>query len=709
MRLPRELQFTIFTFLYPWFIIEILEFPLPGDGRLGVKGDDMYRVLKWLAIVAAILVVVIVVAVIVAPMVINLETYKPRIEAEASTALNRPVTLGGRIAPSVFPWIGVAIDDVHVGNAPGFEQTDMASIGEFEVRVKLLPLLRGHYEIKRFVLKNPRIVFEQRADGSNNFENLGQPAAVQPDPEPAPDDPTQIPIRSLIVDEFSITSGTLLFIDHGTGARHEITQMNLALEDVALDNAIQLDFSALADGHPLRVRGSVGPLGPEPGQTPIDMDLVATLLNEVQINLQGRLEEVLKAPRMQMHLRVPSFSLRKIFAALDQPLPMDPADPKVLNAIALSMKLSGTPENIRISEGELILDDSRMRFNAQAKAFDKPDLTLTAELDSIDLDRYLPEPAPQEEKPAGPKTPAEAAQIDYTPLRTLVLDARITIGNTKVKNMLMRNMVLKATANNGIIRLDPFSADLYNGQMTATGTVNVQQDKPRSTADFALSNVQAAPLLNDLMDRGLIEGVLTAAVNMRFSGDSPDLILRTLNSKGELSFIEGAIVGVNLTDMVRNVQAAFRLEERPKDAPRTDFSELFVPFSVDGGIAQLSDARLNSPLLRLIAKGKANLIEETLDLRLEPRFVATLEGRDDRERTGIMVPVMIRGTFNDPTFRPDLAAILKQELPGREELEKMIPSKDEIKEDAEKRARELLEQRGQDLLKRMPFGTQPRE
>jgi AsmA protein len=669
----------------------------------------MYRVLKWLAIVAAVLVVVIVVAVIVAPMVINLEKYKPRIEAEASTALNRPVTLGGRIAPSVFPWIGVAIDEVRVGNAPGFEQTDMASIGEFEVRVKLLPLLRGHYEIKRFVLKNPRIVFEQRADGSNNFENLGQPAAEAPEPEPAPDDPRQIPIRSLIVDEFSITSGTLLFIDHGTGARHEITQMNLALEEVALDNAIQLDFSALADGHPLRVRGSVGPLGPEPGQTPIDMDLVATLLNELQINLQGRIEEVLKAPRMEMHLRVPSFSLRKIFAALDQPLPIDPADPKVLNAVALSMKLSGTPENIRISDGELILDDSRMRFNAQAKAFDKPDLTLAAELDSIDLDRYLPEPAPQEEQPAGPKTPAESAQIDYTPLRTLVLDARITIGNTKVKNMLMRNMVLKATANNGIIRLDPFSADLYDGQMTARGTVNVQQDRPRSTADFALSNVQAAPLLNDLMDRGLIEGVLTAAVNMRFSGDTPDLILKTLNSKGELSFIEGAIVGVNLTDMVRNIQAAFRLEERPRDAPRTDFSELFVPFSVDGGVAQLSDARLNSPLLRLIAKGNANLIEETLDLRLEPRFVATLEARDDRERTGIMVPVMIRGTFSDPTFRPDLAAILKQELPSREELEKMIPSKDEIKEDAEKRARELLEQRGQDLLKRMPFGTQPRQ
>jgi AsmA protein len=667
----------------------------------------MYRVLKWLAVIAAVLVVVIVVAVIVAPMVINLEKYKPRIEAEASTALNRPVTLGGRIAPSVFPWIGVAIDDLHVGNAPGFEQTDLASIGEFEVRIKLLPLIRGHYEIKRFVLKNPRIVFEQRGDGSNNFENLGPPAAEETEPAPAPDDPTQIRIRSLIVDEFSITDGTLLFIDHGTGARHEITQMNLSLEEVALDNAIQLDFSALADGHPLRVRGSVGPLGPEPGQAPIEMDLVATLLNELQINLQGRIEEVLEAPRMEMSLRVPSFSLRKIFAVLEQPLPMDPADPKVLNAIALSMKLSGTPENIRISDGELILDDSRMRFNAQAKAFDKPDLTLTAELDSIDLDRYLPKPVPGDEKPAQPKAPTEPAKIDYTPLRTLVLDARITIGNTKIKNMLMRDMVLKATANNGIIRLEPFSANLYDGQMNATGTINVQQDRPRSTAEFALSNVRAAPLLNDLMDKNLIEGVLTAAVDMRFSGDTPDLILKTLNSKGELSFIEGAIVGVNLTDMVRNVQAAFRLEERPRDAPRTDFSELFVPFSVDGGVARLSEARLNSPLLRLAAKGTANLIEETLDLRLEPRFVATLEGRDDRERTGIMVPVMIRGTFNDPTFRPDLEAILKQELPSREELEKMIPSKDEIKEDAEKRARELLEQRGQDLLKRMPFGTQP--
>lgn len=676
----------------------------------------MYKVLKWTGMVIVAVIVVILVAVIVAPMVINLEKYKPRIEAEAAKALDRPVTLGGKIAPSVFPWIGMALSDVQVGNPPGFEEQHLVSIGAFEVRVKLLPLLFGNYEIKRFVLKDPLIVLEKRKDGTSNLDGLGGHKAESPADPPGqapaqePRAPSSIPIKALVVEEFAITNGGLLYIDHDTGTRHEIRELDLILNDVSLEQAILLDFRAVADGHPITVTGSVGPLGPEPGRTPIDLDLAATLLKQLQIQIKGHVDGLPSAPQFDLSLQVAPFSPRKLMADLKQPLPVDPADPKALTKMALSMTLAGTPDSARISDGNLTLDDSRMRFQTQVRAFDKPDLTLEAELDRIDLDRYLPAPVPERDAPTTPKPaspPADAPPTDYSPLRALVLDARIAIGEAKIKNVRMQNVMLKATAKDGVIRLDPLDVDLYQGRLSAAGTVNVQQDRPRAAADLAMGNVQAAPLIQDLLDKRLIEGLLTAAVNLQFAGDSPELIRRTLSGKGELSFIDGAVIGISLADMVRNVQAAFGLAEKAVDRPRTDFSELVLPFSIDAGVARLGDARLASPLLRLTAGGTANLVEETLDLRVEPRFVATLTGQGDTaQRAGIMVPVMVGGSFSDPTFRPDLQAILRQPLPDREALREMIPPKEEIKREAEQRAQDLLQQTGRELLRGLPFGTQ---
>ena len=56
--------------------------------------------------------------------------------------------------------------------------------------------------------------------------------------------------------------------------------------------------------------------------------------------------------------------------------------------------------------------------------------------------------------------------------------------------------------------------------------------------------------------------------------------------------------------------------------------------------------------------GDAHLVKEKLDFRVEPKFVATIKGqRDTKQRSGIMVPVLVTGTFSEPKFRPDLERI----------------------------------------------------
>ncbi|RJQ86913.1 MAG: AsmA family protein [Desulfobacteraceae bacterium] len=662
----------------------------------------MSKAIKWLLIIVAGLVVIVLVAVLVAPMVINFDRYKPQIEAQASKALGRPVTVGGEIEPSVFPWIGVAVHDLHLGNPPGFGEEDFASIGLFEIRVKLWPLLFGEYEVKRFVVNDPRIVLIKQKDGRSNWEGLGGKTQTGPAPPPQgrPPDKRPLPIKDLAVGQFAITDGSLQYIDHAAGTRHEIKDIQVNLTDVSLNRPIRMDFSAAADGHPIRLGGMVGPVGSDPGKGPIDIDVTAELLDRIKIRMQGRVENPVDSPQAVMNVQVAPFSLRNVMADLKQPLPVEPADKSALTKLAFSVKLSGTPDRFT-SEGTLTLDQSQVTFSAQATEFAKPNIQLEAALDRIDLDRYLPQPQPSEEKPGetpeapGTGTAPPAKKTDYAPLRKLVMDAQIRVNELKVKNARTRNIALKAKANNGIIRIDPLNIDLYDGRISIASTINVQQDTPRSEADLSVSNVRAGPLLNDVMKKEFLEGVVNAAISLQMIGDQPDQIRRTLNGKGELKFNEGAIVGIDLAGMVRNVQSAFGLAEKPAEKPRTDFSELLIPFSIADGLAKLDNARLVSPLLRVEAGGNADLAQETLDIRVEPKFVATLKGQGDiKERAGIMVPVLVGGTFEKPKYRPDLKAILKQDLPDKETLKKAIPREDELKKGLEKKAQDLFKRLG---------------
>jgi AsmA protein len=115
--------------------------------------------------------------------------------------------------------------------------------------------------------------------------------------------------------------------------------------------------------------------------------------------------------------------------------------------------------------------------------------------------------------------------------------------------------------------------------------------------------------------------------------------------------------------MVRNVQAAFGQGERLTEKPKTDFSEFNVPFTLRNGTFGTEATRLQSPLLRVSAKGQADLVAEQLDFRVEPSLVKTIKGQGDTEtRAGIMVPVLVSGSFKQPQFAPDLKAIARQQV-----------------------------------------------
>jgi len=651
----------------------------------------MKSLFKWFVIIGGIFLILIIAAVIIIPQFVDVKKYKPVIEQKVAEATGRSFTLGDDIDLSIFPWVGVKLTDLHLGNPDGYKEKDMVSVKSFEVRLKVLPLLSKRIEVKTFVLDSPRIYLKKLKNGDANWQGIGKQEEKKAHKEKKTEKTTPgqgLPIESLLVGNFSITNGQLIYVDQGADLKKEILDLNLNLKNISLDNPIGISFSARIDGKPVSLEGTAGPIGKEPGKGTIALDFVLKALEELEIKLKGNLSDPLVSQTIDLELDVSSFSPRKLLAALDQSFPVQTKDPKALDAVSLKIRLKGNKDSISLSDGLLGLDDSKLIFSASAKEFSKPDLKFDFQLDEINLDRYLPESSTKEKtsQPAqtGSKSQEKSKPTDYGPLRKLVLDGKIKVGKLIAHGATLENVDIHILAKNGIITIDPLGLNLYQGSVASKVELNVQKKYPRTKVTLDAKGIQAGPLMKDALQKELVEGALNTRVMLSMKGETPDMIKKTLTGQGEFLFIDGAIVGIDLANAVRNVKTSLGMGEQVKEKPKTDFAELKIPFTAKNGLINTKGASLISPMIRVLVTGNTNLVKELLDLRVEPKFVATLKGQGDaKQRSGLMVPVLITGSFSDPKIQPDLEGMLKSGIPTTEGLKQVLGTEEDQKETVE--------------------------
>jgi AsmA protein len=659
----------------------------------------MKKFLKWAAIIVGCLVVVIIAALILIPMFVDVAKYKPVLESKVTEATGRPFSVGDDLNLSLFPWAGVYFSDLRLGNPDGFTEKDFVKVKSFEARVKLLPLLSKDVQIKRFVLNEPQIVLVKNQDGRANWE---QPKTADKEASEEKTPPTEstsdgmgIPLSALTAEEISITNGTALWIDHSTDTKKEITDISLLLKDVSLNRPVNLTFSAQLDKKPLSLEGAVGPVATGLKEGKIALDLSLKALKQLALGLKGNIENPVGSPGVDLDIELAEFSPRMLMSELGQEFPVATTDPEAINRLSLKTHVKADAKNVSLTNGNLVLDESKLTFSASVSEFSKPNLKFDLDLDQINLDRYMP---PKSEQPSKEKTstPAEPAKkkTDYEPLRRLILDGALKIAKLTVNKAHIQDAVIQIKAKDGVFNIDPLKLNMYQGNAAGRAVLNVAKDTPRSNVDLRLNKIQMGPLLKDVLEKDFLEGVTNADINLAMAGDDPEKIKKTLNGKGELRLNDGAIVGIDLSAMARNVGAAFGLAKKGEKRPRTDFAEFLAPFVIKNGLVKTPKTSLKSPFIRVSAVGSADLVKETLDFRVDPQAVATIKGQGDTaKRSGIMVPVLVSGTFSDPKFRPDLSAAAKQRI------EKEIFESKKVKKILEKEELKPVEEKAKGLLK----------
>lgn len=249
----------------------------------------MRRILKWIAILVAALVVVAVAL----PFFINVNQFRPMLETQLSTALNREVKLGN-LKLSLLAG-EVTADDLTVSEDQAFGKPAFIQAKSLSVGAEIWPFLLSRKLIVTYLtIDQPEIVLVQAPSGAWNFSSLGarssQTAAAPHQSGPS------MPL-DLSVQLVRITNGRLMLgrtVGHWKPLRLE--QVNLELRNFSAASAFPITLSAkVAGGGSLQLDGQAGPIDPaDSAMTPVSanihlaqLDLAATGMNDFAPQLSG--------------------------------------------------------------------------------------------------------------------------------------------------------------------------------------------------------------------------------------------------------------------------------------------------------------------------------------------------------------------------------------------------------------------------------------
>jgi len=644
---------------------------------------------KWIIIFAVVLIVVVIGALLIAPRFIDTAQFKAPVEHYVSEATGRPVSIGDDIALSLFPWAGISFSDLNIGNDTGFEEKHFLSVNAAGVRVKLLPLLSREVLVDRIIINEPHVSLITDKKGRVNWNFSRETIEEKTTAASGSSTPDELPITSLLVEKIRVTNGFVTITDHRDSTHREISDINLALDNVSFDQPIDVALSAVTDQMPLSIEGQFGPIGDPSKLETIALNVQIQLLDHLNARVTGRLDTINDIPSADLDLNVDEFSLRTLADTLKLDLPPT-ADPKVLNKLGLTAHIKADAESVKISDSKLVLDDSIINFTLTARGFDKPDLRFNLALDRINADRYLP-PAVEDsngDKTSASPTKTPSQKTDYAPLRTMILNGIVTIGTLVVNNATLDSTQLTITAGNGLLMLDPINVALYQGTVKGSAAMDFKGDRPKTDLELAVDKLQLAPLLKDAGDTDALEGALQARIALSMHGDDAKHIKQSLNGNGDLNISDCVFVGIDLTAIAEDPKKALAGGRESQQKARTEITELTAPFTINNGLVRTTGTSMKSERVHMLATGTIDLTSEKLDLLLEPKLVKRKRRDPSKIKTSVSIPIKVTGTFDKPVYRADMTNFATNKL--MDKLGDELGDNTELKKAAEELLKGIL-------------------
>jgi len=122
---------------------------------------------RWLWITGGAVVLVLLIALIV-PLFINVDKYRPQIEAAIAERTGRQATLGA-IHVRLLPTIAAVVDGFQLGNPKDFAEGNLLAVDEIKGGLALGALLHGSIHVTSVTLVNAKLTLMEDENGQTNY------------------------------------------------------------------------------------------------------------------------------------------------------------------------------------------------------------------------------------------------------------------------------------------------------------------------------------------------------------------------------------------------------------------------------------------------------------------------------------------------------------------------------------------------------------
>ncbi|MFO0390064.1 MAG: AsmA family protein [Alphaproteobacteria bacterium] len=636
---------------------------------------------KKLFFSVVVLVLMLSVIALVVPAFISQDTVRNYVQQEVSRVLGHKFTVKGNLKFTAFPYISVYMDDVaiHAANI----SNPLLTAKSFDVAVKTFSLLRGDIKINRLIIDAPVMVYSINSKRKSNWD-----AGAKPLPPTHPiyrkiqeetDTAAMDFIKNLSLDDIRIVNGVLTYNNDLTKEKMRLNAINLAIELEGMNEPFKLKGSTDLNGKKIVLDGII--------ETPLS--LLSTKKARIDIAAQSDLI---------------SFNAKGDFESWNFKGALDMQSPDVLHIsewltnkhdnsvqkmkipIALKTQSDCNLNECSFNDSEVAVDD--MKATGRVKLIFSgvlPYIELHLDMQDLNLNKFRQTPHPVTSSVVFASAYAEPPSgwsdevMDFSFLKAFEMYADVKTQQITVDNITIGKSLFRARQKRGKLNVDIIDSEFYGGKANIFAAVDVSRDIPQIEKKLSFSKINMEKLLKDADISDRFSGVCDFDMSMVASGNSQRSIVSSTHGSGKINCADGSIKGINIAEMIRNVQSAFKPVD--KTSQKTDFSEAGGTFNITKGVLSNNDFAMKSPLFRVKGEGNVNFPLRSVKYRLLPQIVETIQGQGGKDKEGFGVPVIIEGSFDNLSYRPDLEATVKEAIKNPEKVKETIGNiKQQLKE-----------------------------
>ncbi|SIO34070.1 AsmA protein [Rhodovulum sp. ES.010] len=626
------------------------------------------------------------------------------VQDKVRAATGREVTLSGRLRPSLWPNVGVATGPVTLSNAAWSDEGPMLAAEGVSVGLDLRALLGGDIVVRDLTVQAPRIVLERAADGRTNWVFEGKAAPSGAVPQGGPEAGPRGTAPAVTLDRGEIADGTVLYVDHATGARTELDGLDVRLALPAIDGPADIVLSGRVNGQAVDLAARVAHVGDFAGGAVSGIGLEASL-GAARLVFDGRagIDPVAAEGAIEADLS----DLDALFAALGRPVPDLPAG--VGRRLGLEGQVTYAPGgSLHLRDATLRQDANVISGAADLTLAGKPRLTGRFSAGALDLSPFTAGEAHGTGGGAGGGSGGaddgwSTEPIDVGALGALDAEVAVSADSVDLGTALLGSTRILATLTDRRLVVELEEVRAYDGRVTGNFVINGRGGLSVG-GDLTVAGMAMQGLLSDLADYDRLLGRADLRLEFLGSGNSMAAIMDGLSGGGSVAFGQGELRGLDLVGMLRTLDTSYMGE-----GAKTIFDAISASFTIENGVLRNDDLFFLAPLLTAAGKGKVGLGRRTLDYRVVP---VALPGADGEG--ALKVPLLITGTWVDPEYRIDLEALARERLEldaqkqaleekARESVARELGVDTEEGESLEDAARRKLEEEAKKGLRRL-FG-----